>query len=202
MWDDIRTVRKYETVTYPWAGLQKATYGIRLSELVLFTAHTKVGKTTFLKEIGAHILKEAKKEYGVGFLFLEETNHDTTLGLMSIEANKPLHLPDVREGVSEADLRTYYDGIANTDRIVLWDHFGSNTIDEVINKIRHMHNLGCKYILLDHLSIVVSNQDGDERKNLDELATRIKTLCMELNIAVIAVIHQSRSGVVRGSAGP
>jgi twinkle protein len=65
-----------------------------------------------------------------------------------------------------------------------------------------MHNLGCKYIILDHISIVVSDQSGDERKQLDEISTKLKTLCMELNVAVLAVIHQNRAGEIRGSAGP
>jgi twinkle protein len=64
-----------------------------------------------------------------------------------------------------------------------------------------MANLGCKYIILDHLSIVVSDQSGDERKELDEISTKLKTLCMELNISVIAVIHQNRNDQIRGSAG-
>lgn len=83
----------------------------------------------------------------------------------------------------------------------MWDHFGSNSIHAVLDKIRHMKALGCKYIILDHLSIIVSDQSGDERKQLDELATKIKTLCMELNICVIAVVHQNRQGEIRGTQG-
>jgi hypothetical protein len=64
-----------------------------------------------------------------------------------------------------------------------------------------MHALGCKYIVLDHLSIVVSDQSGDERKQLDEISTKAKTLCMNLNIALICVIHQNRQGQIRGTAG-
>jgi twinkle protein len=64
-----------------------------------------------------------------------------------------------------------------------------------------MAALGCKYIVLDHLSIVVSDQSGDERKQLDEIATKAKTLCMELNLALICVIHQNRQGQIRGTAG-
>jgi len=202
MWDEINEPRKFETVHYPWDGFNKLTYGLRLSEVVLLTADTGVGKTQILKELEYHLLKEANKEYGVGFLHLEEPNVDTALGLMSIEANKPLHLPDVRETVTSEELRGYYDHTVNTDRVVIWDHFGSNSVQEVLNKIRHMHNLGCKYIVLDHLSIVVSDQSGDERKQLDEISTKLKTLCMELNIAVIAVIHINRQGLIRGSAGP
>lgn len=202
LWETVRVPRKFETVPYPYEGLNHATYGIRLSEFVLLTAQTKVGKTALLKEIMSGIRDHAKPEYGIGGLFLEESNEDTCLGLMSIAANKPLHLPDVREGVTEDELRGYFDAACNTDRIVLWDHFGSNSIDEVLNKIRHMHNLGCKYIILDHLSIVVSDQSGDERKQLDEISTKLKMLCMELNVAVIAVIHQNRNNQIRSSAGP
>ena len=205
MWDEISTPKKYETVPYPWEGMNEMTYGIRLSEVVLVTADTGVGKTSYLKEIEHYILSDKKcieSGYGIGFLHLEESNTDTALGLMSISADKPLHLPDVRASVDAVELRTYYDAIINSERVVVWDHFGSNSIHEVLAKIRHMHNLGCKYIFLDHLSIVVSGQDGDERKQLDEISTKLKTLCMELNIAVVAVIHQNRQGQIRSSAGP
>lgn len=198
MWDEISSPKNYETIPYPWKGLNEQTYGIRLSELVVFTAETGVGKTSVLKEIEHHLLKNAA---GIGLLHLEEPNSDTALGLMSIEANRPLHLPDVREATSNEELRSFYDNIINTDKLVVYDHFGSNSIQEILNKVRHMHNLGCKYIILDHLSIVVSDQSGDERKQLDEISTKLKTLCMELNIAVICVIHQNRQGQIRGTAG-
>lgn len=200
MWDEISTPKNYKTVPYPWDGMNDQTYGIRLSELVVVTAETGVGKTSFLKEIVFNIRK-VDPEAGVGLMMLEEPNSDTALGLMSIEANLPLHLPDVRETVTTDDLRKYYDAVINTDKLVLFDHFGSNNIQEILNKVRHMANLGCQYIILDHLSIVVSDQSGDERKQLDEISTKIKTLCMELNISVIAVIHQNRQGQIRGTAG-
>lgn len=200
MWDEVVAKKSYESIPYPYDSMNAMLYGLRLSEVTLITADTGVGKTQLVKEIEHHILKTTDK--GVGFLHLEEPNSDTALGLMSISANKPLHLPDVREGVDDAELRGYYDDVINNGRVVIWDHFGSNTIHEVLAKIRHMHNLGCKYIVLDHLSIVVSDQSGDERKQLDEISTKLKMLCMELNIAVIAVIHQNRAGQIRASAGP
>jgi twinkle protein len=170
---------------------------------VLVTADTGVGKTSIFKEIEYALLTnkelvEAKS--GLGFLHLEEPNHETALGLMSIHNDKPYHLPDTER--IDTELRAAYDAVVNSERVVIWDHFGSNSIDEVLNKIRHMVALGCKYIFLDHLSIIVSNQDGDERKQLDEISTKLKMLTMELQIAVIAVIHTNRQGQIRGSAGP
>lgn len=201
MWDEVSTISETESIPYPWESLNAFTYGIRLSEVVLLTADTGVGKTSVVKEVEHYLLQHAEKS-SIGILHLEEPNRDTLLGLMSITANKPLHLPDVRAEVSTDELRKYWEATCDTDRIVVWDHFGSNSIDGVLNTIRYMRNLGCKYIILDHLSIIVSDQSGDERKQLDEISTKIKTLCMELNIAVICVIHQNRAGEIRGSAGP
>lgn len=199
MWEEVSAAKNYETQNYPWDGLNLYTYGIRLSELVTITAQSGIGKTSIVKEIEHALLQNTQA--GVGILHLEEPNGDTLLGLMSITANKPLHIPDVRKEVDDVELRRYYDETCNTERIVIWDHFGSNEIDGVLNTVRYMKNLGCKYIFIDHLSIIVSDQSGDERKQLDEISTKLKTLCMELNIAVICVIHQNRQGEIRGTAG-
>lgn len=202
MFDAVVNRKQHFTVQYPWDGMNYMTYGIRLSEVVIVTAETGIGKTSVLKAIEHSLLinpEVVEKGYGVGFLHLEEPNEDTVLGLMSIHNGVPYHLPDTPKPVD--DLKSAFDACINNDRVVIWDHFGSNSVDAVLDKVRHMHALGCRYIVLDHLSIIVSDQSGDERKQLDEIATKLKTLCMELNIAVIAVIHQNRQGQIRGTAG-
>ena len=202
IWDEIINRKESFTTQYPFEGLNKKTFGIRLSELVVVTADTGVGKTSVLKHIEHKLLTdEAVKanNYGVGFLHLEEPNGDTALGLLSVHNSKPYHLPTTER--PEAELRVAYEELLKTDRVVIWDHFGSNTVDAVIDKVRHMVALGCRYIVLDHLSIIVSDQSGDERKQLDEITTKLKTLTMELDIAVLAVIHTNRQGQIRGTAG-
>ncbi len=202
LWDEIWNRPSHFQVDYPFAGLNRMTYGIRLSELVVLTAETGRGKTSVVKEIEYALLADPvirEKGYGIGFMHLEEPNADTAIGLMSVHNNKPYHLPDTER--TEKEMRDAFDAVINTDRVVIWDHFGSNNIDAVLDKVRHMHALGCKYIVLDHLSIVVSDQSGDERKQLDEITTKLKTLCMQLNIALIVVIHQNRQGQIRGTAG-
>lgn len=200
---DIVDYTEPHCIPYPWEGLNRALYGLRLSEFTLFTADTGIGKTTFMKEIEYQLLQDPElkeKGYGIGFLHLEEPKRDTALGLMSIHNNKPYHLPDTHK--TREELTDAYNEVINTNRIVIWDHFGSNDIDTVLSKIRHMAALGCRYIVIDHLSIIVSDQSGDERKQLDEISTKLKTLTMNLQISCICVIHINRQGLVRGSAGP
>lgn len=203
LWEDIKNHKVPHSVPYPWKTLNHQTYGIRRSEVTLLTAETGVGKTSIVKAIEYALLmnEELKQEgAGVGFLHLEEPKYDTAIGLMSIHAGKPYHLPDVAR--TDEELREAYDAVVNNERVIIYDHFGSNDIDVILAKIRHMAAMGCKYLVLDHMSIVVSDQSGDERKQLDEISTKLKTLCMNLNIAVIAVIHLNRQGEIRGSAGP
>jgi twinkle protein len=78
--------------------------------------------------------------------------------------------------------------------VYLFDHFGSTAIDNIITRVRFMAKaLDCKYIFLDHVSIVVSAQDnGDERKALDEIMTKLRMVVQETGIALFCVSHLKR----------
>lgn len=203
MWDEIINHKDPKSVPYPWEGMNHHTYGIRRSELVLITADRGVGKTSVVKAMEYELLMNPElieENAGVGFLHFEEPNYDTMIGLMSIHDKKPYHLPDTVR--TEDELRKAYEAVICSERVVIWDHFGSNNINDVLAKVRHMAAIGCRYIFIDHLSIIVSDQSGDERKQLDEISTKLKMLCMEKDLAVVCVIHQNRQGQVRSSAGP
>ena len=59
--------------------------------------------------------------------------------------------------------------------------------------------LGCKYIILDHLSIVVSGlEGGDERRIIDNTMTKIRVLVEELGIGMILVSHLKRPNSDKG----
>lgn len=201
LWESIVNRPKPFCVPTPIEGLNNMIYGLRLGEMVTFNAEPKVGKTSILKTLEYCLLNSAEcKElgYGIGVMHLEEPKEDFAMGLMGLHVGKQLHLPDTPVDLEE--LRKAYDEVINTDRVVIWDHFGSNSVDAVVAKVRHMSALGCKYIILDHFSMLASDQSDDERKKLDEIATKLKTLTVELGICLIGVIHQNREGKIRGTA--
>ena len=56
-----------------------------------------------------------------------------------------------------------------------------------------VHALGCEYIILDHISIVISGlQEGDERRLLDNTMTELRKLVEELKIGMFVVSHLKR----------
>jgi twinkle protein len=130
----------------------------------------------------------------VGLLMLEESIKRTGLSLMSLSANQLLHLPDVH--IDKEELKKHYDATLGTGKVFLYDSFGSNSVDNIIARVRYMaKGLDCKYIFLDHISLLVSDQqNGDERKALDEISTKLRTLVQETGIALFMVSHLRRPG--------
>ena len=188
--DDVLKPVTKSFVQYPFEGLNKITYGLRPSELVTFTAGSGLGKTQVMREVVHHIIKSTEDK--IGLLMLEETPVITAKGLMSVEANQRLHLPDVH--VSKEEMTTYFDATVGTGRVYMFDHFGSNSIDNIVSRVRFLaKGLDCKYIIIDHISIIVSDQShGDERRALDEIMTRLRTLVQETGVSMIVVSHLRR----------
>ena len=52
----------------------------------------------------------------------------------------------------------------------------------------------CKWIILDHLSIVVSEQEGalDERKAIDAIMTKLRKIVQETGIGLFLISHLKR----------
>lgn len=190
LWDAVCTPMAPADCNYPWAGLNEITYGIRFGELVTVTAGSGLGKSQVLREVVWHLLQRTKDN--IGLMFLEESVRKTALSMMSLAANAPLHLPDAV--VSDEERERAFAETLGTDRLFLFDHFGSTSIENIINRVRYMaKGMGCKYVFLDHLSIIVSAQDnGDERKAIDEIMTKLRMLVQETNIALVIVSHLKR----------
>lgn len=190
LWDSVSTPEPVAEAFYPFKGLNDLLYGIRSAELITVTAGSGLGKSQFLREILFRILETTK--WNVGGMFLEESVRKTARSIMSLHANKKLHLPDTP--VTERELKEAFDATLGTNRVFLFDHFGSLAIDNVINRIRYMARAcDCRVVFLDHISLVVSGMDGnDERKSIDVLMTRLRTLVQETGITLICVSHLKR----------
>ncbi len=190
LWEEISKPEPIAEAQYPWAGLNKLLYGIRPAELITVTAGSGLGKSQFLREILYNLLKTTS--WNIGGLFLEESTRKTARSIMSLHANKLLHLPDTP--TTEQELKEAFDATLGSNRIYLFDHFGSSDVDNISNRIRYMAKAcDCRVVFLDHISIVVSGQDlGDERKAIDNMMTKLRTLVQELNITLICVSHLRR----------
>ena len=170
---------------YPYQGLQKKLHGIRYGELITITSGSGQGKSSFCRELATHLLKAGER---VGGLFLEESNRRTALGLMSSAVGKPLHIGEH----SHKELAEAYEKSLANWNLFLFDGFGSFDPDIIYNRIEYLAaGLDTKIIFLDHLSILLSGLDGDERRTIDITMTRLRSLVERTGITLFLVCHVS-----------
>ena len=182
-----------ETCPYPWSGMNDKTYGIRTGELVTFTSGAGMGKSSIMRELMYHIMHNT--EDNIGVLAMEENTKQTAFNLMSVEANARLYIKEIRDQYTQEQLDDWQAKTIDSGRFFAFDHFGSIDNDEILGRVRYMAKaLNCKWVFLDHLSILVSGQEdnGDERKSIDILMTKLRSLVEETGIALMLVSHLRR----------
>jgi twinkle protein len=173
---------------WPFAALDSITGGLRKGELVTITAGSGVGKSTFCGEIAQALIDQGEK---VGYIALEESLQRTALRLMSVKANKPLHL---NNELPQEDLKRAFDASLGTGSVYLRDGFGSVDPDSILSDCRFMalaKEVG--WIILDHLSILMSgNESHDERKLIDVTMTKLRSFVEETGIGMLLISHLKR----------
>ncbi len=175
---------------YPYSGLNKMLYGLRPSEIVTLTGGTGSGKSTICAEIVYWLLTKNEK---VGYVALEESVTRTAMRCLSIALDVPLHLPLQRP--SDEEIKTAAVKLYGSGNLTLYDHFGSVDSENLLKKLRYMvRSVGCRWLVLDHLSILTSGMDveGDERRVLDYTMTRLRQFTEETRVGMLLVSHLSR----------
>lgn len=187
VWDLIVRDDEVESKDYPWQLLNQKTHGLRTRELVTVTAGSGIGKSLVCREIAYHLIQMGER---VGYIALEESVKRTALGLLSIALNKPLHI----NGFKPDEIKEPFEQLIGEDKAFFYDHFGSLDSDNLLNRIRFLHkSCGCRWVVLDHLSIVVSGMDeGDERRLIDRTMTALRSLVEETGMGMILVSHLKR----------
>lgn len=189
-WEEVNKPIEMGTL-YPFNDLNKKTYGLRRGELVTITAGSGVGKSAFVSELAYHLAFH--HDDNVGYIALEENIGRTARRFMGINLNKPIHLPN--QEVSEDELRNAFQNTMGKQKIWLYDHWGSLDSDNLLSKMRYLVKAcDCKWLILDHLSIVISGMelDGDERRMLDKCMTMLRSFAEETQCGLLIVSHLRR----------
>jgi len=196
----LRSERK-TAIPYPWAGLNKKLEGLRAGELVTLTGGTGLGKSSVTREIEHWLIENT--EDNVGVIALEENWSRTAEGIMAIEANAKLHLDSVKAEFTDKELDDCYKKVFmgdNEGRVWIHAHHGVNNLDDIFSKLRYMIiGLDCKWIVVDHLHmLVLSTLENDERKAIDGIMHRLRTMVEETGCGMILVSHLRRVDGNRG----
>ena len=190
--------KEIESISFPWEGLNQKLFGLRQGELVTFTGGTGLGKSSVVRELEHWLIKQTKDN--IGIIALEENKYRTADGIISIEANDRLYLKEKREAYSDEELSKLFDTIIQKGRVFIHSHLGVTDIEEFFSKLRYIIiGCECKWVIVDHLHMLVNVlSEGDERRGIDSLMNRLRSLVEETGVGMLLVSHLRRAAGERG----
>jgi twinkle protein len=187
-----------ESIAYPYEGLNRKLHGMRKAELVCITGGTGLGKSSFTRELSHYLIKNTTDN--VGIVALEENWLKTADGILSIEANDRLYLSERREKYTDEELSELFDRVIQKGRVFIHAHLGVTNIDEIFSKLRYMIiGCQCEWVIVDHLHMLVNClTESDERRGIDQLMNRLRSLVEETGVGMFLVSHLRRASGDRG----
>ena len=189
LWEELTKEGASSVCPFPYPLLDQFTRGFRKSQMITIAAGSGTGKSTICREFCHHFLKN---KLTVGYIALEESVQRTMQGILGIELNKPLHLDET--GEETEGLKEAFDRLFGTEKLFLYDHFGSLDPDRLIEQITYLATAeGVDVVILDHLTIVISGlADVDERRAIDITCTKLRQVVESTGVAIVLVSHLRR----------
>jgi twinkle protein len=196
LWEALVQYNNTPSVPYPpfLAGVNEKTKGTRPGEIALFVSGTSCGKSTIMREIGLH-LKEVTPDK-IGIVSLEEAPAETARKLSGMA----LHKNPAKEELSLEVLKEGFDQVFGDDRFILLDHQGSLKDETILDKIEYMALCGCKYIIIDHITILVSEgADGlTGNEAIDKVMNDLLRFVKRHNVWIGLVSHLRKTQTAGG----
>lgn len=175
------------SLPYFMSEVNAKTKGIRRGEITTLISGTSCGKSTIVKEIALHLPSVILPEEKIGIVSLEEAPAETArkmagMALKRNPANEEIPLTELKEG---------FDDVFGNDRYLLLDHQGSLKDESILDKLEFMALSGCGYILIDHITILVSEgADGlTGNEAIDKVMSDLLRFVKRHNVWIGLVSH-------------
>ena len=158
IWKAVTEYNAKVALPYPTClgGLNAKLRGARGGEIALFISGTGSGKSTVMREIMLEFLKTP--EVKIGVVSLEESPAETAIKLAGMAMSRNLSNEDEPPPIEE--LKVGFDDVfgeeGTEERVILLDHQGAVSDASIIDKLEYMCLMGCKYLFIDHITILVS----------------------------------------------
>ena len=186
IWEAYVERKSVESIPYPKCleGLNHKLDGMRKGEIVLFTSGTGSGKSTMIKEIILEL--EDNTDESIGLVSLEESIGDS--------AEKFIKMFTPADPTVEQE-RKAFERVFGNERLILLDHNGAVSDSSLIDQIENLCLLGCQYIILDHITIAVSEGADGKTGNeaIDSVMSDLLKIVKKHNVWLGLISHLRKS---------
>lgn len=223
LWERVVNYNAKPSISYPafMSGLNDKLKGIRFGEITLWVSGTGSGKSSLMREIMLHLsdisnlIEEGEEFIGsesyeklikiapdmedyvweavprIGVVTLEEGPEETARKVagMAIMRNPS------KEDIPIEDLKVGFDKVFGGGNVLVLDHQGSIKDGSVMDHIEYMCLKGCKWIFVDHITILVSEGvDGlTGNEAIDKIMNDLAGLVKKYDVWIGLVSHLRKS---------
>ncbi|QGH74680.1 DNA primase/helicase [Bacteriophage DSS3_PM1] len=219
LWERVVNYNKKPSISYPafMAGLNEKLGGMRFGEITLWTSGTGSGKSTLMREIMYHLSQIAKlitagEEFfetenykklielcpsmenyeweqtpRIGVVTLEESPEETARKLAGMAINRN----PAAEEIDIDDLKPGFDDVFGDGNVLVLDHQGSIDDGSIMDHLEYMCLKGCKWIFVDHITILVSEgMDGlSGNEAIDKIMNDLLKLVKKYDVWIGLISH-------------
>ena len=144
-------------ISFPWATVTKACFGIRERTIHCVGASAKIGKTDWQHQLVHHLVYNEKVK--VGMFDLENSPVKTAKKLASKQAKKDFTRPDTI--YEDSELRQTLEGLDG--KVRFYDRAGSRDWEAIRTAITEMHLLdGINIFMIDPMTTLVQGCDASQ----------------------------------------
>lgn len=181
-----------DILTYSSPVMTAKMLGRKIGTMTGVLSGTGSGKTTFVFD---QMMEDVfRNNIRVGGIFLESTVSNMKLDIAGMILNQPVRailyqrklmqldsrvLPEFPDTLDNDELDNVLSELDNNTNLHMYDHWGEGDEDSIIEKMEYLvSGLGCQSIILDHMNLVNTNDEG--ALGLEKFTKRIQGLTKRL----------------------
>jgi twinkle protein len=187
LWDSLVEYNNIVSIPYPefMSGINEKTKGMRFGDITLFISGTGSGKSSLVREVAWHVLQETGDKVGINAL--EEGPAETARKMAGLALSKN----PAKEEIPLEELKVGFDKVFGENRVMVLDHQGSISDGSIMDHLEFMCLSGCKYIIIDHITILAS--EGAEgltgNEAVDKIMNDLLKIAKKHNVWIGLISH-------------
>lgn len=175
-----------------WPSWTKMTGGFRMREFTVFCGPTGGGKTTFLANISAQLLKQRVKH----FVMSVETGHtDFMKRIMSVLAEKDINTGEVVPAKEISEIYKANKEILSSSLIEFSLYEDRVPIPQLKSDLLHMvKEKSCRIAMIDNLNFFMEvKRSSDQILEMDRVVHELIVFCKQIDVHIIMVMHPRKN---------
>jgi replicative DNA helicase len=170
----------------------KSIGNIRGREFSILCGSTGVGKTTFLANLSASLLRDKIPHYVAS---VETGSLDYVRRVLSVLANRDINSGEAVDKKLLYSLHKQYGHIVNTQSLQLALYENRTTVEELMSDMTRAHKEhGARVAMIDNLNFFMEvTKSADSIVEMDRVVHELVIFCKQIDMHVILIMHPRKT---------